>query len=135
MDYELLLNKHKFKKASIPLLNDKLEKIIDIINSIDTYDIVDLNFILLKEKCNLSKDIIEAFKNFIISYCLLKKQLSIENDKHIFIRTIIDDIIKKAVNQIDIIHKNTTNDDIKQIANCILEDSNKKTIKLNLIKS
>jgi len=132
MDYEILLNKQKHKKNidRQSNLDDKMKMILDIIDSIDEYDLV-----LEKTKIKDDTDIILSFKTLIISYSNLKKQLSIENEKHNFIVSIVNNIINKSLNEINLLEKSTNNKQLKKITNCILEESTKKTIKLNLIKS
>lgn len=132
MDYEILLNKQKHKKNidRENNLDNKMKMILDIIDSIDEHDLV-----LEKTKIKDDTDIISSFKTLIISYSNLKKQLSIENEKHTFIVSILNNIINKSLNEIELLEKSTNNNQLKKITNCILEDNTKKTIKLNLIKS
>jgi hypothetical protein len=132
MDYEILLNKQKHKKNIDRQnnLDNKMKMILDIIDSIDEHDLV-----LEKTKIKDDTDIISSFKTLIISYSNLKKQLSIENEKHTFIISIVNNILNKSLNEIELLEKSTNNNQLKKITNCILEDSTKKTIKLNLIKS
>lgn len=131
MDFELLLNRHKQKKqvTNQTKFDEKIKTIIDIIDSIDENDIK-------MERTKIKSDnIIDAFKTFIISYSNLKKQMSIENDKHNFIISIVNNIIKKSLGEIELLSKSTNNKNLKKITNCILENNDKKTIKLNIIKS
>ena len=132
MDYEILLNKQKHKKNidRENNLDNKMKMILDIIDSIDEHDLV-----LEKTKIKDDTNIISSFKTIIISYSNLKKQLSIENEKHTFIISIVNNIINKSLNEIELLEKSTNNNQLKKITNCILEDNTKKTIKLNLIKS
>ena len=132
MDYEILLNKQKHKKNidRENNLDNKMKMILDIIDSIDEHDLV-----LEKTKIKDDTNIISSFKTLIISYSNLKKQLSIENEKHTFIVSILNNIINKSLNEIELLEKSTNNNQLKKITNCILEDNTKKTIKLNLIKS
>ena len=132
MDYEILLNKQKHKKNidRENNLDNKMKMILDIIDSIDEHDLV-----LEKTKIKDDTNIISSFKTIIISYSNLKKQLSIENEKHTFIVSILNNIINKSLNEIELLEKSTNNNQLKKITNCILEDNTKKTIKLNLIKS
>lgn len=119
MDYEFLLNKQKQKKKENKY-NDKMKIILNVINSIDD------------EKISEKDSVIVSFKEFIYCYNKLKKNLCIENEKHMFISSIIDEIIMKSLHEIDLISKNTNNNNLKIITNCIIQDKSKKTI--NIIK-
>jgi hypothetical protein len=127
MDFELLLNKSKIKKNKDPThYNTRLKKVIDIIQSLNVNNPTD--------NVNFNTNIIPKFKQFIHLYTELKQTLSIEKEKHQFINTIIEDILNKAINEIELVDKTTKNSNIKQITECIVNQKNNKMIKFNVKK-
>lgn len=127
MDFELLLNKSKIKKNKDPdHYNTRLKRVIEIIQSLDTNN--------PKDDLEFNTFIIPKFKEFIKSYSQLKRELNIEKEKHQFINTIVEDILKKALNEIEIVDKSTNNSNIKHITDCIIKKNNKKKITLNCVK-
>jgi len=127
MEFELLLNKSKIKKKpDNNHYNTRIKRVVDIIQSLDAND--------PREDTEFNTTIIPKFKQFVSLYTELKRELSIEKEKHQFINTIVYEILKSALNEIEIVNKSTNNTTIKQIADCIVKKNNKKTIKLNVIK-
>lgn len=125
MEFELLFNKSKIKKKvnDPDHYNTRLKKIIELVESLDN------------NSTNLDTDITNTFKDFINLYTILKKKLSVEIQKHQLIHTIVDDLVKKAINNTDNVDKTTnTTTAEKKIDINILNKNTKKTIKLNVSK-
>lgn len=122
MDYELLLNQSKNKTKSNnekKNIDSEFKRIIDVINNIHAGDQLDDN-------------VIDLFKNFILSYHKLNKNLIRENNKHKMIKTISKDVLDNTITTIKLISENSTNPQIKKISNCIIEEN--KTTKINVKK-
>ena len=122
MDYELLLNQSKNKtksKNEKKNIDSEFKRIVEVINNIHGGE-------------KLDETITDLFKNFIICYHKLNKNLIKENNKHKMIKTIAKDVVDNTLSTIKLISENSTNSQIKKINNCIIEEN--KTTKINIKK-